>query len=76
MKKAKKKKIKVKFKPHKFQVISEYFVGLAIAWTAGGIGFPFVTQDFSFKGMAPVFLGIVGSLVSLYIAVEYRHKVL
>ena len=64
---------KLKTKP-KSQVISEYFVGLAIAWMAGGLGFPFATQDFSLKGLFPVFLGITGSLVSLYIAVEYRQK--
>ncbi|MBL7036370.1 hypothetical protein ISR94_00790 [Candidatus Microgenomates bacterium] len=56
------------------KIYSEFLVGLAIAWTAGGVGTPFVTQDFSLKGVSPLFLGVFTSLVCLRIAVEYRKR--
>lgn len=57
------------------QIYSEFFVGLAIAWAAGGVGLPFIASDFSLKGLTLATAGILGSFVSLQVAIQYRKRI-
>lgn len=56
------------------KVFSDFLIGLAITWTAGGIASPFLTQEITLKGLLPLILGCLASSLCLHVAVEYKKR--